>query len=166
MLKWIERIFYRLVQLESSAKRLTLSFCWGVFVALSPFLGLHTVMLIGLSWVFDFNIAVAFLTANLVSNPLTVLFIKTLEYFVGYFLIHDILGFDLMPYNPAWMDWLNQWIERYFHMHGIGIWYFLIGGTLIAILGALIAYPATLPLFKKLERRYKKIQCHEDYSAK
>ena len=94
------------------------------------------------------------------------LFIKTLEYFVGYFLIHDILGFDLMPYNPAWMDWLNQWIERYFHMHGIGIWYFLIGGTLIAILGALIAYPATLPLFKKLERRYKKIQCHEDYSAK
>ena len=69
MRKWIEKIFYRLVQLESSAKRLTLSFCWGVFVALSPFLGLHTVMLIGLSWVFDFNIAVAFLTANLVSNP-------------------------------------------------------------------------------------------------
>ncbi len=155
MKKWLRDFFYKLVALEPSAKRLTHSFCLGTFVALSPFIFFHTVLIIGLCWLLRLNLAVALLASTAISNPITVVFIKTFEYFLGYLLVHDMLGFDLMPYNPWWVDWINKKLEEYFHMHGIGLWYFLIGGMVVSVVATVIAYPILSRLFKKLERSYK-----------
>lgn len=149
----IQKLLYKLVALDPCPYRLTRSFCLGAFVALSPFIGLHTLLIFIFCWLFKLNVAVAFVTATAISNPLTIIPIKTAEYLLGYFITYDLLGIDLLPYNPWWMDWLNRKIDYLLPQHDICLWYFLIGGNLVALVITAIAYPVMLAIFKRLSKR-------------
>src|SRR5919107_4992967 len=77
----------RLLALDDPPERTALAFAVGVFIAFSPFLGLHTIMATVLAFAFRFN-KVAIYTGTFINNPfLTLVPIILASYAVGAFLL-------------------------------------------------------------------------------
>jgi uncharacterized protein len=142
--------------MDPSPRSLALSCCLGIFIAFSPLLGLHTVMIFLLSWLFKLNTSVTFIVAYTINNPWTIIPIIMLEYFLGYFIAHDILNLDLMSYNPLFMDWVNKTLQNYIGTETeLCLWCFIIGGTIFSLIASIIAYPVILFLFKRFAKAYE-----------
>lgn len=70
----IKQRIRHILRLGGSPHELAKSFAVGVFVAFTPFIGLHTVMALTLAWALRLNKAVA-LTGTFVNNPWTIIFV-------------------------------------------------------------------------------------------
>src|SRR5919205_1896761 len=60
--------FRRLLAIDDPPERTALAFSIGVFIAFSPFLGLHTIMATAIAFLFRFN-KIAIYTGTFVNNP-------------------------------------------------------------------------------------------------
>src|SRR5215208_1971585 len=77
----------RLLALDDPPERTALAFSVGVFIAFSPFLGLHTIAATALAFIFRFN-KVAIYSGTFINNPfLTLVPIILASYAVGAFLL-------------------------------------------------------------------------------
>jgi uncharacterized protein (DUF2062 family) len=145
----------RLLALDDPPERTALAFSVGVFIAFSPFLGLHTIMATVLALVFRFN-KVAIFSGAFVNNPfLTLVPIILASYAVGAFLMGRPLG---LP--PAGLELL-----RNPHLFAADYWRalldqfwglllpFALGGMLLSVVCSLAAYPVTLKLLRANQRR-------------
>src|ERR1041384_3524999 len=75
--------FRRLLALDDPPERTALAFAIGVFIAFSPFLGLHTLLATLLAFLFRFN-KLAIYTGTFVNNPfLTLVPIVVASYGLG-----------------------------------------------------------------------------------
>src|ERR671916_1005495 len=75
--------FRRLLAVDDPPERTALAFSVGVFIAFSPFLGLHTLMATALAFAFRFN-KIAIYTGTFINNPfLTLVPIIVASYAVG-----------------------------------------------------------------------------------
>src|SRR5215210_6768981 len=84
--------FRRLLAIDDPPERTALAFSIGVFIAFSPFLGLHTILATALAFFFRFN-KVAIYTGTFINNPfLTLVPIILASYGVGAFLMGKPLG--------------------------------------------------------------------------
>lgn len=146
----IHSILKLLIAKERSYQRLAASFCIGVYIAFSPFIGLHTVMVCIFSWLFRLNIAVTFAGALLVNNPWTMIPVYTTGYFFGDWLIRHVLGFDLLGLNPWWMSFINESLFEYTGISTVSLWSFLVGGNLLGIVISVMLYPVMKRLFAQL----------------
>src|SRR5215210_95375 len=73
----------RLLAIDDPPERTALAFSIGIFIAFSPFLGLHTIMATALAFIFRFN-KVAIYTGTFVNNPfLTLVPIILASYGIG-----------------------------------------------------------------------------------
>ena len=73
----------RLLAIDDPPERTALAFSIGVFIAFSPFLGLHTIMATALAFAFRFN-KIAIYAGTFVNNPfLTLVPIILASYAVG-----------------------------------------------------------------------------------
>src|SRR5688572_31649010 len=79
--------FRRLLAIDDPPERTALAFSIGVFIAFSPFLGLHTIMATVIAFAFRFN-KVAIYTGTFINNPfLTLVPIIIASYAVGAFIL-------------------------------------------------------------------------------
>src|SRR5215212_8095875 len=77
--------FRRLLAIDDPPERTALAFSIGVFIAFSPFLGLHTILATLLAFLFRFN-KIAIYTGTFVNNPLlTLVPIILVSYAIGAF---------------------------------------------------------------------------------
>src|ERR671916_3773 len=84
--------FRRLLAVDDPPERTALAFAVGVFIAFSPFLGLHTIMATALAFLFRFN-KIAIYTGTFINNPfLTLVPIIIASYAVGAFLMGRPVG--------------------------------------------------------------------------
>jgi len=60
-----------LVQFDEPPRRLAAAFALGIFIAFSPWLGLHIISAVALAWLFRLN-KVVVITASLLNNPWTI----------------------------------------------------------------------------------------------
>jgi uncharacterized protein (DUF2062 family) len=136
----------RLLAIDDPPERTALAFSVGVFIAFSPFLGLHTILATLLAFLFRFN-KIAIYTGTFINNPfLTLVPIILGSYSVGAL----ILGRPLkMP--PEGVDLLKHphivsadYYRRIFVQSWDLIEPFAIGGMLLAVICSLLAYPLTL----------------------
>src|SRR5918992_6067465 len=75
--------FRRLLAIDDPPERTALAFSIGVFIAFSPFLGLHTIMATALAFLFRFN-KIAIYSGTFINNPfLTLVPIILASYGVG-----------------------------------------------------------------------------------
>ncbi|KKP25469.1 MAG: hypothetical protein UR14_C0006G0102 [candidate division TM6 bacterium GW2011_GWE2_31_21] len=121
---------------------LAISFCLGLFIAFSPFIGFHTIMAVVFPWLFGLNMPMILL-GTIVNNPWTMIPIYSLDYGVGYYIIHSIFKID------------SSWVIPLHHLFGCGkicLLSFLVGGNLMAILASFIAYPFILNFFKNYKK--------------
>lgn len=136
----------RLLALDDPPERTAFAFSVGVFIAFSPFLGLHTIMATALAFFFRFN-KVAIYTGTFINNPfLTLVPIIIASYGVGAFVLGRPLALpeeglrllrephltDSAYWRALWAGWSELLLP------------FALGGTLLSVVCSLAAYPVTL----------------------
>ena len=143
--------FRRLLALDDPPERTALAFSIGVFIAFSPFLGLHTIMALVLAFLFRFN-KVAIFTGTFVNNPfLTLVPIILASYAVGAFVLSRPLSLppeslELLkhPRLTSGDYWRTLFVDNARNV----LLPFAIGGTLLSVVCSIAAYPLTLRLLR------------------
>ncbi len=142
--------FRRLLALDDPPERTALAFALGVFIAFSPFLGLHTILATLIAFLFRFN-KLAIYTGTFLNNPfLTLVPITLASYSLGALLLgrparlpRDGLALlkDSHPLTAAY------WHELFTHGWDI-LLPFTVGGLVLSVVCSLLAYPVTLHLLR------------------
>src|SRR5512133_92639 len=95
--------FRRLLAIDDPPERTALAFSLGVFIAFSPFLGLHTILATLIAFLFRFN-KIAIYTGTFINNPVfTLVPIIVASYAIGAFVLGRPLkippeGIDLLAH--------------------------------------------------------------------
>ncbi|HEX8476300.1 MAG TPA: DUF2062 domain-containing protein [Pyrinomonadaceae bacterium] len=147
----------RLLAIDDPPERTALAFSIGIFIAFSPFLGLHTIMATALAFIFRFN-KIAIYTGTFVNNPfLTLVPIIFASYAVGAFLLGrpwrlPAASMELLQ-HPQFLEGA-YWRQLFLHGWDV-LLPFAVGGTLLSVICSLIAYPVTLRLLRARKARMK-----------
>ncbi len=147
----IYKLLKSFVTLESCPRRLVASLCVGIYIAFSPFVGLHTIMAFAFSWLFALNSAVVLAVSVIINNPCTMLPIYAADYILGAQVL-GFLGFNSVSANPYWLTWANQLIATYTDFKNISLWAFLLGGNLLGVSISVMVYP----ILKRVLLRFMK----------
>ncbi|HEY6233314.1 MAG TPA: DUF2062 domain-containing protein [Pyrinomonadaceae bacterium] len=146
--------FRRLLALDDPPERTALAFAIGVFIAFSPFLGLHTILATVIAFIFRFN-KVAIYTGTFINNPLiTLIPIIVASYAIGAFVLGRPLripaaGLELLAHpHPLTRDYYRQLFRESWDV----LWPFTIGGMTLSVVCSLIAYPVTSSLLRARRR--------------
>ena len=143
--------FRRLLAIDDPPERTALAFSIGVFIAFSPFLGLHTLIATALAFAFRFN-KIAIYAGTFVNNPfLTLVPIILASYAIGAF----VLGRPL-ALSPEKLELLKEphlltadyWRAIYRESWGV-LLPFGIGGMVLSVVLSALAYPVTLRVLRK-----------------
>jgi uncharacterized protein (DUF2062 family) len=146
--------FRRLLALDDPPERTALAFSIGVFIAFSPFLGLHTILATLIAFLFRFN-KVAIFGGTFINNPLlTLVPIIVASYAIGAFLLGRPLripaeGVELLK-NPHLLT--TDYYRKLFRQSWEIVWPFTIGGMVLSVVCSLIAYPVTSWLLRAHRR--------------
>ena len=153
----LRRAFRRLLALDDPPERTALAFSVGVFIAFSPFLGLHTLMATALALIFRFN-KIAIYTGTFINNPfITLVPIIAASYAVGALVMGRPLSLpegalDLLS-HPRLLT-ASYWRQLFDHLWEVVV-PFSVGATLLSVVCSLAAYPVTLKLLRANARRKK-----------
>jgi uncharacterized protein (DUF2062 family) len=145
--------FRRLLALDDPPERTALAFSIGVFIAFSPFLGLHTIMATLAAFLLRFN-KIAIYIGTFLNNPFTLVPIIVTSYAIGAFILGRPLGI-----TDAGMELLRHphlltaaYYRHLFRESWEIVWPFSIGATILSVVCSLIAYPVTLSLLRSRPR--------------
>lgn len=139
----------------------------GIYIAFSPFIGLHTALVFLSGWMFSLSIPIIFAVSLILHNPWTMVLIYSAGYFCGT-LICSVFSLQ----DSYLLLVLKKMVEYvpYIHMSPEKLMEFLIGGNILGILIALIAYPIvkySAILYNKKQKNILKISKNdENYSSK
>ncbi len=147
--------FRRLLTLDDPPERTALAFSIGVFIAFSPFLGLHTIMATLVAFLFRFN-KIAVYSGTFINNPfLTLVPIIIASYAIGAFILGQPLripaeGIDLLK-DPHLLT--ADYYRKLFREGWEIVWPFSVGAMALSIVCSLIAYPVTSWLLRTRKAR-------------
>lgn len=149
------KTFRRLLAIDDPPERTALAFSIGVFIAFSPFLGLHTIMATAVAFIFRFN-KIAIYTGTFINNPfLTLVPIIIASYAVGAFLLGRPLSIPdeglVLLTDPDLFS--GDYYRQLFVQSWAIVWPFAVGATVLSIVCSLLAYPLTLRSLRAYHRR-------------
>jgi uncharacterized protein (DUF2062 family) len=156
MNQYVNSILRKLIKAETSVSKLAWSFSFGGFLAFSPYLGLQTWLTFPFCWLFGLNVTVTLASLYLISNPITMVPIILAGYGFGRFLLIDIGRFNILAYNPEWLDSMVKFLAKYVvdleKLFGAKIcfWCYVIGAHILGFIVALALYPVMKKIFSKL----------------
>jgi len=147
--------FRRLLALDDPPERTALAFSIGIFIAFSPFLGLHTIAATLIAFLFKFN-KIAIYTGTFINNPfLTIVPIIVVSYAVGALLLGQPVripaeGVALLK-NPELFsrDYYSRLFGEAWHV----LLPFIVGGMVLSVVCSLGAYPLTLRALRAYHKR-------------
>lgn len=144
----------RLLAIDDPPERTALAFSIGVFIAFSPFLGLHTIMATALAFMFRFN-KIAIYTGTFVNNPIfTLVPIILASYALGAFFMGRPMGLPadgLELLKEPHLLTGDYWRRLFSHSWDI-LAPFAVGGLLLSVICSLAAYPLTLRMLRAKQR--------------
>ena len=137
----------QILHLHESPHRTALAFAIGVFIAFSPFYGLHTLMVLFSTWAFRLNFLALFAGAA-INNPWTLVPILGATIWTGF----QLLGIpQAAPFNWDNLSLLSLYDQVLPYALPLAV-----GGVFIGLLGAVLSYPATylvISRYRAQERR-------------
>ncbi|MGB8510727.1 MAG: DUF2062 domain-containing protein [Pyrinomonadaceae bacterium] len=140
----------RLLAIDDPPERTALAFSVGVFIAFSPFLGLHTLLATLLAFLFRFN-KLAIYTGTFINNPLlTLVPIIVASYALGALLLGRpvrLPAVQLALLSEPHLLTGAYWRALLAHSWD-ALLPFSIGGLLLSVVCSLAAYPVTLRLLR------------------
>lgn len=125
--------FKEILYIKDTPHRLALSFAVGVFIAISPLLGLHTLMGLAACFFSRFN-KFALFVGVYITNPWTIIPIYTFCTWVGAL----IMGVDL---GVLEIDWANIGFMTIIKDLESIILPFFLGSTVVSVAASLLSYP-------------------------
>jgi uncharacterized protein (DUF2062 family) len=150
--------FRRLLAVDDPPERTALAFSVGVFIAFSPFLGLHTIMATLVAFLFRFN-KIAIYTGTFINNPfLTLVPIIAASYAVGALIMGRPLSLPeegLKLLREPHLLTAAYWRQLFAHLWDI-VLPFSVGGMALSIICSLAAYPVTLKLLRARQKLREK----------
>ena len=148
----VKNFFKDAIKKDTSPTKLAVAISFAAYVAFSPFLGFHTIMLIAFGWLFNINIPFLVGVGYAINNPWTMVPIYMSGYLFGYWLLHVFMAVPVEGLNPAWMAWFSHKIMDILHIKEPSFWAFMVGGNIVGLVFAFMTYPAALVFFKKMAR--------------
>jgi hypothetical protein len=146
ILQWMGR--------AESPERVAAAVALGVGVGLSPFIGFHAILAIGLALIFRLN-KLDTLLGSFVGNPWTLPWFFALGYRVGNLLMGSPMRGRPLPWHRILHS--DFWVA----FRGPGFWprltAFLLGTSLLAILCAAATYAIIVGLLRLYHRRYPRV---------
>ena len=130
-----------ILSIKESPVRLSLSFAIGVFIGMSPFLGIHTILGIICAYLFRLNKFVT-IVGVYITNPWTIIPIYTFSTYVG----ARLIGMNRII--PS-IDWKNITLSRLISELGPLLKPFIIGTLFIGLISSLISYIILYHLVRK-----------------
>lgn len=152
------RMKAHLIHPELTPKQVAWSFAIGLHICFSPFLGLHTVLVVGLCFAFKTLHRPLVFMAALLNNPWTMVPIATLSAYAGNLLMGRGLTIDL-----SGVDWTRIGFSSFATQAGFEAMVamlrpilvpYLLGGIVLSLLAVPFGYVLAL----KLTRRLRKIR--------
>ena len=152
--------FRRLLSLDDPPERTALAFAVGVFIAFSPFLGLHTILATFIAFLFRFN-KIAIYTGTFVNNPFTLVPIIVAAYAFGALMLGRPV--KIPPEGIEILRHPRVFSSDYYGQLFVHSWYlvepFALGGMILSVICSLLAYPLTLwALHANLRRRQEQLR--------
>ena len=146
--------FRRLLAIDDPPERTALAFSIGVFIAFSPFLGLHTIAATLVAFLFRFH-KIAIFAGTFLNNPfLTLVPIIIASYALGALLLGQPMripeeGIELIK-NPRLLtgDYYRELFGHSWHL----IKPFTLGATVLSVVCSLAAYPLTLSALRARQK--------------
>ncbi|MDO9287736.1 MAG: DUF2062 domain-containing protein [Thermodesulfovibrionales bacterium] len=121
-----------ILSLKDSPHKLAMAFAVGIFIGMSPLLGLHTVLGIAVAWIFKLNRLVT-ITGVFVTNPWTIVPIYTFSTYIG----AKCLGIkNIIP----GIDWAHITFTYLLHEFKPLLMPFVLGTLLVGFISAVIGY--------------------------
>jgi uncharacterized protein len=136
----VRSLFRRILHLRESPHRTALAFAIGIFIAFSPTYGLHMAMVVFCTWAFGLNF-VALFAGAFINNPWTLVPILGATFWTGAFIVGD----SSLP-SFTWNDLSFAGIYHQVMPYAVP---FFVGGMVLSIVGALIAYPLAYYVISK-----------------
>ena len=149
--------FRRLLAIDDPPERTALAFSIGVFIAFSPFLGLHTIAATLIAFLFRFN-KIAIYSGTFLNNPfLTLVPIIVASYALGALVLGRPLripveGIELIK-NPR--PFSSDYYQQMFVQSRYVVEPFALGAMMLSVICSVLAYPLTLGLLRKYRKRKK-----------
>lgn len=130
-----------ILTVKESPLRLSVSFAIGVFIGMSPFLGIHTVLGIICAYLFRLNKFVT-IVGVYITNPWTIIPIYTFSTWFG----AKLLGINkVIPF----VDWKNITLSRLLSELGPLLKPFFIGTLLMGFISSIISFVVLYHLIRK-----------------
>jgi len=142
----LRSFFAKLINAERCPQKLATSFCLGVYIAFSPFIGLHTAMTLLFGWLFALNTAVIFTISILINNPWTMAPVYGFDHLFGVW-VFGLFNIDSMVWNPSWLTSCNAYLQQHIGISGISLSAFMVGGNLLGIIISVMLYPFIKRIF-------------------
>ena len=136
----------QILHLQESPQRTALAFALGVFIAFAPHYGFHTVSVVFCAWAFRLNYLALFMGA-LLNNPWTFAPILALTLYTGF----TVFGTSPMPT----FDVSNLHLDNLFETLAPYLIPFVLGGCVLGLIGALLAYPIMLFIIHRYRAAHK-----------
>lgn len=146
-IKKIRHYYHELLLSHATPTDVAYGFALGVFISITPTLGLHMVLAIALAAVFKKN-KIAAIIGAWVNNPLTIFPIYYYAYRLGEWVLRDPRPKNLRPES----------LKDVFHLSKelmIPLW---IGGILLGLITAIVAYYLVLWIYPRLKQRVEKLR--------
>lgn len=143
----------KLMRLEPSPHRLALSGCVGIFLACAPFLGIQTILAIGMAYLFALNSSIVLATLFLVNNPLTMVPIIIADQMTGKIILEHFLSINTAHLLPSWThtisSTMNNKIQLLLPQTHFSIANYIFGGLLFGLICCIPSYPLLYWISKK-----------------
>jgi uncharacterized protein len=129
----LKSAYNRLIKIRGEPPEIGLGFALGVFVGMSPFMGLHTAMAVFIASLLKWN-KIAAAIGVWISNPFTAPILYGITYYIG----ANLLGIGGPPPFLAGLD-LSAFLETLAKAPRI-LWVMTLGGALLGLPLAAAAY--------------------------
>ncbi len=149
MFRRLKSFFLRLFAYESSPHKLAIAFACAVYVSFSPFIGLHTIMLVCSGWLFKTSIPLIVMLGYVINNPFTMVPIVMSGYFFGYWFLKIFCQGSLLNANPWWMEMVSSYVQKTLLVPHLSLWAFMIGANILGLLLALVSYGILRVFFER-----------------
>lgn len=150
--------FREILYIKDTPHRVALSFGIGVFIAICPLLGLHTLMGVGVCFLYRFN-KFALFVGIYITNPWTIIPIYTFCTWLGALM----LGVDLGAVD---VDWAGVSFSSIMRDLEPVLMPFVVGSTVVSVLAGLCAYFLIRRAVKKVHKRRAAVESMQQDSAR
>jgi len=142
----IEQRARYLLLLDDTSERLALAFALGVFLTLTPFVGLHTILGLAIAFLFGLNRA-AVLFGLFVNNPWTLVPYYSAASYLGGRLIGFSSGLSLPRFGWSQLWHANFWLQLTHQWRCLMP--MALGSAILAVFCAGLSYPLALYAIKR-----------------